>query len=219
MNNQIKVNKLLVMIGVVVAVLATLVFWPTIASAGVFYHIPESSMKELASGSDLIIRGEIINVQPGRDRIVEDEGEDDDWFIPTLLSEVQVKKVIKGTWKDKTIKVTTEGDLSGEEHIPAAAKMKKSEKVILFLIKDPLYGDNAYTTYGMYQGKFDIDDNNKVENKHEFASDVRTKVKGMNTTEFENNIYKILGITPNSEPELEKSSSTPFDSITNATTQ
>jgi hypothetical protein len=190
------ITKLVYIIGVVI--LATIVFSPTIASSQVLYHFPESSMKELASESDLIIRGEIIDVQPGRDRIEEDEGEDDDWIIPTLVSEVQVKKVIKGTWNDKTIKVTTEGDLSDEEYISAAAKLKKGEKVILFLIKDPLYGDNAYTIYGMYQGKFDIDDNNQVENKHEFASDLKTKIKGMNITEFENNIYKILGMPPNS---------------------
>ena len=213
MNNQIKENKLLVMIGVVVAVLATIVFAPTIASSDVFYHFPESSMKELASESNLIIRGEVINVQQGKDRIEEDEGEDDDWIIPTLLNEIQVKKVIKGTWKDKTIKVSTEGDLSGEEYIPAAAKMKKSEQVILFLTKDPLYGTNVYTTYGMYQGKFDIDDNNKVKNKHEFASDLNTKIKGMNTIEFENNIYKILGTTPKLEPQLDKNLS-PFDNVT-----
>jgi hypothetical protein len=218
MNNQIKENKLLVMIGVAVAVLATIVFAPTIASSDVFYHFPESSMEELASESDLIIQGVVINVQQGKDRIEEDEGEDDDWIIPTILSEIQVKKVIKGTWEDKTIKVSTEGDLSGEEYIPAAAKMKKSEKVILFLIKDPHYGTDAYTTYGMYQGKFDIDDNNQVKNKHEFASDLKTTTKGMNTTEFENNIYKILGKTPKLEPQLDKNLS-PFDSNSNATTE
>jgi hypothetical protein len=210
--------KLAHKIGVLVVLSAiTIVFAPTIASSQVLYHFPESSMKELASESDLIIRGEIINVQPGRDRIVEDEGEDDDWIIPTLLSEVQVKKVTKGTWNDKTIKVATEGDLSDEWYIPAAAKMKKGEKVILFLIKDPLYGDNAYTTYGMYQGKFDIDDNNQVKNKHEFASsDLKTKIKGMNTTEFENNIHKIIGVKPESEPQLERNFSS-FYSSSNAT--
>lgn len=81
----------------------------------------------------------------------------------------------------------TEGDLTGKIGVEDAAELDKNEYVYLFLYKEPVY-HNEYVLNGKFQGKFHIDDNNQVENIWD------KEIIGLNTTQFENRIYKILGI-------------------------
>jgi hypothetical protein len=99
-------------------------------------------------------------------------------------------------------------NLSETESTNMLTHQVQPQETISFLMVELSY--DAYAVVGKFQGKFHIDDNNRIE-KNNFQ-----KMTAMNTTEFENQINKILGVKPNSNPELEKNLS-PYDRSSNTT--
>jgi hypothetical protein len=210
MNRRIKENKLPIIIGATVAALGASIigFVPTMVpstisettqeitrNGSISFAMVGLSLDELAQEAELIIQGKVIDKKQDKGAIL-GNGERT-ISLPLVINEIQVNKVIKGTWKDKTIGVITEEDLSGMVIVEDTAEMEQNENVFLFLTKESVY-NNAYAVLGKFQGKFHIDDNNKVEENQ--IEDEPKEKKGLNTTEFENRIYGILSAIPKSEP-------------------
>lgn len=76
---------------------------------------------------------------------------------------VSVEKVLKGMFNGNTISVLTESNVRNY-----SPNFKQNEKVILFLHKEPLFGNkllvsgNVYTIVNYPQGKYEVTDNGMI---------------------------------------------------------
>ena len=76
---------------------------------------------------------------------------------------VSVEKVLKGMYNGNTIGVLTESNTRNY-----SPNFKQNEKVILFLYKEPLFGNkllvsgNVYTIVNYPQGKYEVTDNGMI---------------------------------------------------------
>lgn len=103
--------------------------------------------------------------------------------VPLIRNTIQVEKVIKGDYTDKTIDGITEGDLTGHISVEGSAKLNKGERVVLFLQREKTYNERFAVT-GMEQGKYQVDSNGLVKGKF--------MRNGESIPTFENTIEKIL---------------------------
>jgi hypothetical protein len=122
--------------------------------------------------------------------------------IPTIRNILQVDKVIKGKFDNKTMDVITEGDLSGNIVVEGPAKFQKGEKAILFLYREQDYG-GEYTTLGLEQGKYHVDSNGLVEGKVT-ATEEYWPLNATSLADFEADIKNVLN-QPKPEPIAEES--------------
>lgn len=131
---------------------------PADVPAGMTYFVEyaaaDLSLEDMAFESQLIIQGKVIEQKEGRLKPAPDVGA---MRIPTTSNIVQIDKVIKGQYNEKTINVVTEGSEKGRVIVPEAASLKKGERLVLFLYKAPEYGPDAWGIKGIDQGKYNVD--------------------------------------------------------------
>lgn len=132
----------------------------------------------IAHEAELIVIGKVLDVKQGGMVGVSTAGVPDSLtHFPSINNLVQIDKVIKGQYIDKTINVVTEGDLSGKTKIEDSVQMHKGERTVLFLHKEPTY-KNQWTVVGMNQGKFNVDAKGTVLGKLA-AADIKASLLGL----------------------------------------
>lgn len=112
------------------------------------------SFSELEKDADVIVEVEIENI----DTILFSD-------VVFSVSSAKVTNVLKGEYTEKTINILETGGIyKGQEYVFEENPVsKKNQKQLLYLVRyvGPIH-DDAYVILGVYQGKFNIDKNNKL---------------------------------------------------------
>jgi len=125
---------------------------------GYSFAVLPYDLQGLSTTADLIIEGKVLDKDQGKKVGHADPGVPPELVtFPSVNNEIQVQKVLKGDYPvNKTINVITIGDLSGKVFVEDSVELKKGEKAVFFLMREPVY-DNAWTLVGYEQGKFKVD--------------------------------------------------------------
>lgn len=124
------------------------------------------TLDQLARESELVISGTVLGEKLAFHRLIN--------------YSLSIEKVIKGNYTGNSISV-----LSQPTFVEDTVNLTKDEKVILFLYKEKIYGDQ-YAVTGMIQGKYEIDRNGFV---HGYKISNTTTL-----TDFERNITNTLSM-------------------------
>lgn len=125
---------------------------------GMVFDSVDLSLNDLVNESEVIVLGNVV------DQNYNGTVPDNSDGVPLIRNAVQVEKVIKGNYTDKTIDVITEGDLTGHTSVGGSAKLNKGERVVLFLQREKVY-DGHFAVTGMEQGKYEVGSNDLIKGK------------------------------------------------------
>lgn len=132
---------------------------------GMVFDSVDLSLNDLVKDSKIIVLGTVVSQNSnGTGREIQVGVPSNLTQVPLIRNTIQVEKVIKGNYTDKTIDVITEGDLTGHISVEGNAKLNKGERVVLFLQQEKSYNEQFAVT-GMEQGKYHVDSNGVVKGK------------------------------------------------------